>query len=116
MRQLLDRPDTLDTPELTNDHGWPQVLCVIEVSPGKYAANVANTNGLEDPPQAEIHGLAIHANEASAIVYMGSLNGLSGTVVPKSFDECRQIAVDKPTLTAMFLMDGAKIRDIIHVN
>lgn len=115
MKQLLDRPSTVQAPELTNDHGWPQGLCVIEVSPGKYACNVADTKGLENPPQTDIHGLAVFASEASAILYTHSLKGLNGTVVAKSFEECRQIALSKPQLKALFLMDSDKIRDVLYV-
>lgn len=104
-----------DTPDLTNDHGWPHSLCVIEVSAGKFACNCADTKGLEPEPQTNIHGLAVFTNTESAITYMGSLNGLGGEIVPKSFDECRQLAVDRPQLKAMFLMNGAKIADIVYV-
>ncbi len=106
---------TKDHSDLDNDQGWPQTLCVIQPAPDKYAANVADTKGLEDPPQTGIHGLAVFVTEASAKEYMGAINGLSGEIVPKTFAECRQIVVDKPTLTAMFLMAGAKIKDVIHV-
>lgn len=113
--EIVDDRQTKDDNDLSNDHNWPQSLCGIEVSPGKFACNCADTKGLEPEPQTDIHGLAVFVNEASATVYMGCLNGLSGTVVPKSFDECRQLAIERPKLHGMFLMDGNKIRDIIYV-
>lgn len=107
---------TEDSTILEDSHGWPQELCVIEVAEGKYASNDADTKGLEPDPQIGVKGLAVHPNTDSANRYMSALNGLSGTVTPKTFAECRQIVIDKRgVLTAMFLMDGAKIKDVIHV-
>lgn len=115
MTAIVDTPDVVTSSILEDSHGWPESLCVIEVSPGKYAANHADTKGLEPDPQ-KIDGLAVFETEASANDYMGALNGLSGTVVPKTFAECRQIVVDKnPKITAMFLMVGSSIKDVIHV-
>ena len=107
--------DTLDKTELENDYGWPHSLCLIEVSPNKYAANVADTKGLEPDPQHGIHGLAVFATPVSAKVYMQALNGLSGTIVPKTFNECKEIALARPPITALFLMHGAKIKDVINL-
>ena len=111
----MSQSDTLDRTDLVNDHGWPHTLCVIEVSPGRFAANVADTKGLEPDPQTDIRGLAVFASEASATDYTGALNGLHGTVVPKTFAECRQIALDRPRLVALFLMDGPTIKDVVYI-
>lgn len=107
--------DVKDTTDLTNDHGWPQELCLVSPAPDKYACNCADTEGLEPDPQHDIHGLAVFVNESSAKTYMGALNGLSGEVIPKSFEECRRIAIERPKLNCMFLMDGPKIKDLIYV-
>lgn len=116
---LLDRPtrDTEDSTDLVNDHGWPQGLCLVQPEPGKFACNVADTEGLEAEPQHDVHGLAVFASEGSAKLYTGAgaLNTISGEIVPKTFDECRQIAIERPKLIALFLMEGTKIKDMVYV-
>ena len=117
--QVIDRPPVLSTPSpidhLGEDRGWPQTLCLIEVSPNVYACNCADTIGIDPDPMTGVLGLAVFTREESANEYMRSLNGLSGAVVPKTFAECHRIASERLQLQAMFLMNGNSIMDIIFV-
>ena len=104
---VIDRdPTTLDDNSLDSAMGFEGTMCVIAVGDkddGKYACNNATT---PPPDPMEANGLAVFHNKESAEMYMGSLNGLSGEVVEKTLEECRQIAMGKPRLNALFFMIG----------
>jgi hypothetical protein len=112
MAEVLDRPGIItdETPDLDDLHGFPESVCLIEVQPGKYAAN----NGTTPPPDPMvIDGIACFHNEASANAYMKSEKGISGNVVPKTFQEAREIALSKaPKIKGLFLMVGDHIAAI----
>jgi hypothetical protein len=105
----VDNPGglVLDDALLGGFGGFPDSLFVISVGNGKFAANNATlTDG------QSVNGLACFPTEDDANHYMGLLGGLSGEIVPKSFDEAREIALSKPILSCLFLFQFGKIVEV----
>jgi len=115
---VLDNPEIKDIvdniEEITSIDDIPQLQCVIKVAEGKYAANNITTIG---PDPMIINGLAVFHNEKSANNYMlNSKTGIKGTVVVRTFDECREIVKQKaPTITALIFMDGVHVKGYFFV-
>ena len=109
MPEIIDRPlDTqLDESMLEGFGGFPNQVFLIGVGGDKYAANNASL-----PDGQTVDGLATFPDPDEATTYMGLLAGLSGDIVPKTFDEAREIAVSKPRLMCMFLFVGGRIADV----
>ena len=90
--------------------GFPDRLTLISVGGDKYACNNATL-----PDGQVINGLACFPSPDDATTYMGQLSGLSGDLVSKTFEEAREIAIGKPTLSALFLFVGGRICDVHYV-
>lgn len=101
-------------PTLSLGHGWGEALFVITFPGGGYAANQATPHG---PDSFDVHGLAVHQDEASAQDYLTfhreSLPP-GGEIVSKSYEAAREIAVDEG-LGALLLFRGAVIVDVEHL-
>jgi len=90
--------------------GFPNQLYLISVGDGMYAANNATL-----PDGQNLNGLASFPDREEALTYMGLLAGLSGDIVPKTFEEARDIAKSKPRLSCIFLFAHSKIVDVHYV-
>jgi hypothetical protein len=112
MTQTSDRTSgiVLEDIELGGFGGFPDKLYLISVGGGKYACN--NATGKEGE---RIDGLATFPNPDEATTYMGLLNGLSGDIVSKSFEEARDIAKSKPILSCLFLFLAGHIVEIHYI-
>lgn len=112
MSQTIERPGgiILEEFELGGFGGFPDRLHLISVGDGKYAGNNATL-----PDGQNVNGLATFPNPDEATTYMGLLAGLNGQIVGKSFEEAREIAKSKPTLSCMFLFVGGKIVEVHFV-
>lgn len=91
---------------------FPGRVYLIQVSEGMYAANNVT---LAD--QTSINGLAAFPSPDDATTYMSldMAKGISGDLVAKSFEEARQIAIDKPKLHAVLLFVDGRVVDIAFV-
>jgi hypothetical protein len=109
---VIERPsELLDLSEFFNGYGeFPGNLYVIQPTEGKYAANNVT---LKDGTVT--NGLATFPTTDDATTYMASLNGMGGKIVRKTFDEARQIAIDRPALTCILLFKNAEIVDFVFV-
>ncbi len=109
MPDLLDNPlgTQLDESMLEGFGGFPSKVFLIGMGSDKYAANNATL-----PDGQTVDGLATFPDPDEATTYMGLLAGLSGEIVPKSFEEAREITVSKPRLMCMFLFVGGRIVDV----
>jgi hypothetical protein len=107
-------PTLTPEPTLSLGHGWGEALCVIAFPGGVYAANQATPHG---PDSFDVHGLAVHLDEASAQDYLTfhreSLPP-GGEAVSKSYEAVREIAVGKG-LGALLLFRGAVIVDVEYL-
>jgi hypothetical protein len=113
MSDLIERPPlgiVLEDDLLEGYDSFPGRIYLISVGGDKYACNNAT---LSDGQQ--INGLACFPSGDDATTYMGQLNGLSGKVVGKSFEEAREIALGKPMLSALFLFQAGKVIDIHYI-
>jgi hypothetical protein len=113
MSQILDNPPlglTLDEELLGGFGGFPDRLFLISVGGDKYACNNATLSDGQ-----KINGLASFPSADDATTYMGLLQGLSGDLVGKSFEEAREIAISKPVLMALFLFVAGKIVEVHYV-
>lgn len=112
MPETIDRTDiTTEVDEtLAADNGFPNNLILIEVEPGKYAANNGTTPG---PDPMTVDGIACFETRESARIYMDSEKGISGEMVDKTFAEAREIALSKaPKINGLLFMVGAHIAAI----
>jgi hypothetical protein len=113
MSIVLDAPPrgiTLDEDLLGGFGGFPDRVFLISVGGDRYACNNATlTDG------QTINGLACFPSGDDATTYMGILQGLSGEIVGKSFEEAREIAIGKPVLSALFLFQGERIVEVHYV-
>lgn len=113
MQELLDSDTDIiidDEEQLANDNGFPNNLILIEVTPGKYAANNGTTPG---PDPMNVDGIACFETRESARIYMDSERGISGEMVDKTFAEAREIALSKaPKINGLLFMVGARIAAI----
>jgi hypothetical protein len=113
MADLIDRPPAgivLDEELLKGYDSFPGNVFLISVGGDKYACNNATlTDG------QKINGLACFPSADDATAYMGLLGGLSGSIVGKSFEEAREIAIAKPVLSALFLFVDGKIIDVHYI-
>lgn len=92
--------------------GFGDQLFLIKVGDDLYAANNVT---LEDGQQ--INGLATFGNADDAYGYMGLdlARGISGDVIQRSFEEARQIAIQKPRISALLLFQGNRVIDVHYV-
>jgi len=112
MSDVKERSLDLTLPEdLLGGYGeFPDKLYLIQVSLGKYACNNATL-----PDGQTVNGLACFPSHDDCDTYMALLEGIYGDIVPKSFEEARQIAIGKPILSALFLFMDGHIMDVHYV-
>mgnify|MGYP000975434933 CR=1 FL=1 len=112
MSQTLPNPGgiTLIEEQLGAFGGFPDRVHLISVGEDKYAANNVTL-----PDGQNTNGLACFPSPDDATVYMGMLQGLSGEIVSRSFEEARQIAKSKPVLSCLLLFVDGKIVEVHYV-
>lgn len=113
MSQTITTPPKgiiLEEFELEGYGGFPNQLYLISMGGDKYAANNATL-----PDGQNVNGLACFPDPDEATTYMGLLAGLSGEIVSKSFEEAREIAQGKPSLSCLLLFVGGKIVEVHYV-
>jgi len=99
--------------DLDSLSGFKNGVCMIDCGDGKYACNNATTPG---PDPMTVDGIACFPDEEEATVYMATPKyGLRGTVVRKTLEEARAIAVSKPAIQALLFMEGSKVKEIMYV-
>jgi hypothetical protein len=110
--QTIQNPGgiVLEESELGGYGSFPDKLFLISVGGDKYACNNATL-----PDGQIVDGLATFPDPDEATTYMGLLGGLSGEIVPKSFEDARQIAQSKLKLSALFLFLGGRIVEVHYV-
>jgi hypothetical protein len=112
MSQTLDSPGgiTLLEEQLGGFGGFPDKVFVIACGNNTFAANNVTL-----PDGQSTNGLATFPSADDATTYMGLLAGLSGDIVSKTFEEAREIAKSKPTLTCLLLFVDGRIVEIHFV-
>ena len=117
MPEVIERPSFINDTELDLDNGkdWPTVVIVIETADGKYACVNADT---APPEPFTLSGLCCFRDKEEAIIFKNTkFYGFPGNPVEKSFKEVIGIAKSKqPLVTAVFLMRGTTVADIIYLS
>lgn len=112
MLKQMDNPlgITLEEDMLGGFGGFPEKVFLISAGGDKFAANnVTLTDG------QNTNGLACFPSPDDATTYMGLLAGLSGEIVGKKFEEAREIAISKPTLTCLLLFVAGHVVEVHFV-
>jgi hypothetical protein len=112
MSQIISEPGgiQLEELELGGYGAFPDRLFLISVGGDRYACNNATL-----PDGESVDGLATFPDPDEATTYIGLLAGLSGDIVPKKFEEAREIAKGKPRLSCLFLFVGGRIVEVHYV-
>ena len=99
---ILENP--LEEKEI--DEGlFPQEVFLIEVEPTKYACVNATTNG---PDPMTVGLIAIFDSEAEIDIFENRFPNVKGEKIKRTFQEARQIAIEKLTVYGLGLQTNAQ--------